>query len=62
MSAPEPVLRPARREDVPALVQLFTDDELGRTRESATLETYLPAFEAIEADPNNTVYVLDSDG
>jgi GNAT superfamily N-acetyltransferase len=62
MSAAEPVLRPARREDVPALVQLFTDDELGRTRESATLATYLAAFEAIEADPNNTVYVLDSDG
>ena len=44
MSDAEPVLRPARREDVPALVQLFTDDELGRTRESAPLETYLAAF------------------
>ncbi|HZB36895.1 MAG TPA: GNAT family N-acetyltransferase [Beijerinckiaceae bacterium] len=62
MSVPEPVLRPARREDVPRIVALFTDDELGRSREGAPLETYLSAFDAIEADRNNTVYVLDLDG
>jgi GNAT superfamily N-acetyltransferase len=62
MVAAEPVLRRARREDVPALVRLFTDDELGRARESAPLETYLAAFETIERDPNNTVYVLDRGG
>jgi GNAT superfamily N-acetyltransferase len=58
----EPTLRPARREDVPALVALFADDDLGRTREGAPLEAYLAAFEAIERDPNNTVYVLDIGG
>jgi GNAT superfamily N-acetyltransferase len=60
--ATEPVLRPARREDVPALVALFADDDLGRTRESAPLDTYLAAFDAIARDPNNTVYVLDIAG
>jgi GNAT superfamily N-acetyltransferase len=59
MSAPDPVLRPARREEIPTLVALFTDDELGRTREGAPLETYLSAFDAIERDENNTLYVLD---
>jgi GNAT superfamily N-acetyltransferase len=58
MSRAEPLLRPARREDVPALVALFTDDELGRTREGAPVETYLAAFDRLEADPNNTFYVL----
>jgi GNAT superfamily N-acetyltransferase len=62
MAAPEPTLRPSRREDVPGLVALFADDELGRTREGAPLETYLKAFDALDADPNNTLYVLDIAG
>lgn len=58
--------RSARRADLPALVRLLADDELGRTRENAaeTLPAaYERAFEAIERDPNNSVIVVeDADG
>ena len=62
MSALEPALRPARREDVPDLIALFTDDELGRTREGAPLATYLAAFDELDRSPNDTLYVLDLAG
>lgn len=40
----------ARRADVPAIVALLTDDELGRTREGADLERYEAAHEVLSRD------------
>lgn len=40
----------ARRGDVPALVGLLGDDEIGRTRESAELVRYEAAFDAVARD------------
>jgi len=52
--------REARPGDVPAIVRLLADDPLGAKRErfEAPLpESYLRAFEAIDADPNNELVV-----
>ena len=53
-------IREARRADVPAIVRMLADDDLGSTREKATdplPASYYAAFAAIEADPNNHVLV-----
>lgn len=50
-----PAIRPALREDLPAIVALLADDVLGAQRERPGLPLasgYLAAFEAIERDPN----------
>ena len=57
--------RSATRKDVPAIVHMLADDELGAQREQ--LETPLPqsyytAFEAIESDPNQELIVAELDG
>ena len=63
MAKAEPVLRRAVASDLPAIVRLLADDGLGRTRESGPEDAaYARAFAAIEADPNNAVYVVDQDG
>ena len=65
MTNPEPVFRPARRDDLPAVVGLLADDPLGSKRESATdplPDTYYTAFEAIERDANNEVVVVEIGG
>lgn len=58
-------IRPARREDVAAIVAMLADDHLGRARER--VETPLPAayyaaFERVERDPNLTLVVAESEG
>ena len=58
-------IRPARREDVPAIVAMLADDHLGRARER--VEDPLPAvydqaFERIERDSNLTLVVAESEG
>lgn len=58
-------IRPARREDVAAIVAMLADDHLGRARER--IETplpaaYYPAFERVERDPNLTLVVAESEG
>ncbi len=63
--ASAPAVRTARDEDLPELVRLLADDPLGALRERYVLplpEAYLRAFEAIQADPNNELVVLDQDG
>ncbi len=53
-SATSITLRPARREDVAAIVRLLADDGLGAGREvvsDAPATGYLEAFEKIEANP-----------
>lgn len=57
--------RKAVREDLPAIVALLLDDELGSTRESgsATLDPRYPAaFARIEADPNQYLMVVELNG
>lgn len=49
--------REATRHDIPAILALLRDDDLGRERESHDLSVYEAAFERIEGDPNNAVIV-----
>jgi len=49
--------RPATRDDVPAIVALLTDDELGAARESDDLAPYLAAFDALEGETGNHLIV-----
>lgn len=65
MIAPEVIFRPARRADLPAIVRLLADDELGSQREcyeEPLPEAYYSAFEQIESDPNHELVVAERDG
>ena len=60
------IVRRARREDVPAIVDLLRDDELGAGRESPAAEplppSYDAAFETIDRDPSQELIVGELDG
>ena len=50
----------ATRDDLPEIVFLLADDELGKTRESTSTSldpAYVSAFEEIDRDPNNEIIV-----
>ncbi|NVK17470.1 MAG: GNAT family N-acetyltransferase [Methylocystaceae bacterium] len=52
--------RKATKNDLPFIVQLLAQDELGQGREDASLplaDDYIGAFDAIEADPNQLLCV-----
>ncbi|SDE94021.1 GNAT family N-acetyltransferase [Limimaricola pyoseonensis] len=49
--------REAQREDVPQVVTLLADDALGRGRETGDMAGYLAAFDAMQAEPGNRLYV-----
>ena len=55
------VPREAVRGDLPAIVELLVDDQLGASRDGATtdaeLQPYLRAFNAIDADPAHLLLV-----
>lgn len=54
--------RPARRDDLIAIVELLADDVLGSTRErleEPLPSSYTEAFDAIECDPHNTLIVAE---
>jgi GNAT superfamily N-acetyltransferase len=58
-------VRPARGEDIPAIVVLLADDPLGRGREdlsAAANRAYAEALERVEADPCNTIWVAEREG
>lgn len=56
------VIRRATAEDVPAIVAMLADDELGATRESpADLTPYERAFMEVDANPNQLLVVADRD-
>ena len=60
---PAPVIRPARRADVPAIVALLADDVLGASRETPEdLAPYEEAYERVAADPGQHLVVADRDG
>lgn len=57
--------RQATREDLPEIVRMLTDDFLGATREryeNPLPESYVKAFEEIEADKNSELIVAENDG
>jgi ribosomal protein S18 acetylase RimI-like enzyme len=58
-------IRPARREDVPAIVAMLADDALGSKRErieDPLPPSYFRAFEAVESDPNIQLMVAEDGG
>ena len=56
------VLRRARPPDVPAILDLMADDDLGRSRETVTdLGPYRAAFDVIDADPAQLLVVATLD-
>ncbi|MFI7544478.1 GNAT family N-acetyltransferase [Actinoplanes sp. NPDC049599] len=63
------IFRTATRADVPAILELLSDDEIARSRTPAPDPTdeaadaaCWAAFEAIDADPRNELVVADRDG
>lgn len=57
--------RIATRDDVPAIVQMLADDELGSQREryeEPLPESYYAAFERINTDSNHQLVVAESNG
>ncbi len=51
------VFRPARREEVSAVVALLADDPLGKGREVSDLDIYLAAFDRMQTEGGNDVIV-----
>jgi len=57
------VIRRATATDVPGIVAMLVDDEIGAGRESPDdLTPYRAAFTAIDADPNQLLVVADRNG
>lgn len=57
--------RSATERDLPSLVHMLADDDLGSTREDTSSplnQRYIDAFQALEKDPNNELIVAVSDG
>lgn len=57
--------RDAAREDLPKIVRLLANDPLGSKRErfeDPLPDCYCRAFDAIAADPNNRLIVVEHDG
>ena len=54
--------RTAVRADLPQIVALLADDDLGRAREAAVVDdAYERAFAQIDADPRNALLVAEQD-
>jgi len=65
MSGKEIIFRPAARADLPSVVRLLADDDLGVQREryeDPLPENYYSAFEQIERDPNHELVVAELEG
>lgn len=65
MNITQPLVRPACRNDLTDIVRLLSNDPLGRERE--TFETpppsvYFQAFDRIQNDVANTLFVAELDG
>ena len=57
--------RHATREELPEIVRMLADDFLGAARErdeTPLPESYIKAFEEIEADKNNELIIAETDG
>ncbi len=56
--------RKATKEDIAIIVEMISDDELGKTRENFQTplpQEYLSAFEKINTDPNQELIVVEND-
>jgi len=65
MNEGKTVFRPAEQSDLPFIVRLLADDELGSQREKdedPLPESYYEAFEKIERDPNHELIVAELGG
>jgi ribosomal protein S18 acetylase RimI-like enzyme len=61
----EITLRPVERADLPSIVRMLADDELGSRREryeDPLPESYYAAFEQIRNDPNHELIVAEMEG
>lgn len=59
------IFRKADRADVPEIVRLLTEDELGSSREQYSEiipDSYYAAFDRINADKNNCLVTIELDG
>lgn len=54
--------RPATRADVATIVALLEDDMLGATRESKDLAPYLEAYDTMQAEQGNALFVAEMAG
>lgn len=55
--------REATSKDLPNLIILLQDDQLGLAREDSTdITIYERAFRAIEADPNHLILIIEENG
>lgn len=65
MQAPTITIRPAREEDVAAIVAILAADDIGGhgdTTAEAARADYLDAFRALQQTPRETLYVAECDG
>ena len=65
MTRPNIRFRLAKRADLPSIVRMLADDELGSQREryeNPLPEAYYAAFEQIESDPNHELIVAEHNG
>jgi GNAT superfamily N-acetyltransferase len=65
MSTGEIVCRLAKREDLPSIIRMLSDDDLGSQRErfeDPLPETYYTAFEQINRDSNHELIVAELNG
>ena len=63
--AGESSIRRARREDLPEIVRLLADDELGSRREQFRLplsQAYYDAFQEVDGDPHHLLVVAEAGG
>ncbi|WP_341666654.1 GNAT family N-acetyltransferase [Alcaligenes sp. SDU_A2] len=61
----EPIFRRAEQADLPAIVAMLADDILGQQREDTRMPlatSYVHAFQAIQADPNQFLAVVELNG
>ena|SRR5689334_15139413 len=59
------LFRTATAADLPAIIAMIADDQLGKARDDASLpldQRYLEAFAAIERDPNQRLVVTEEHG
>ena len=65
MTPGDVIFRLARRDDLPPIVRMLADDDLGSRREhyeDPLPEAYYSAFEQIHNDPNHELIVAERDG
>jgi GNAT superfamily N-acetyltransferase len=65
MKQPDILFRLAMRADLPSIVRMLADDELGSQRErveSPLSQSYYSAFEQIDHDPNHELIVAEQNG